>query len=109
MLTSGNLENTGKPNKTKIRHFVHSTEVLLRFHTAVCLSVSCLDTSHALMLFLMYGYVCLAACLCVPTVCRCLRRPEEGVRSPAAGLTGGCGPFNVGVGNQTRVASLLNH
>lgn len=41
------------------------------------------------MLFYLHGI--LPACLSVYHVCpRCLSRPEEGVRSPAAGITDHC-------------------
>lgn len=37
----------------------------------------------------------------------CMRRPEEGVRSPGAGLTGGCESPDVEAGNGTPGALAL--
>lgn len=29
-------------------------------------------------------------CMCMPSVCRCLKKPGEGIRSPVAGPVGSC-------------------
>lgn len=46
-------------------------------------------------------------------MCRCPQRPEEGVRSPEAGVTGGCGLPKVDAGNRTldlgKSSECFNH
>lgn len=41
--------------------------------------------------------------LCVPLMCRYLQRPEEGLRSPGAGVTDGYELTGVGARNRTRI------
>lgn len=35
-------------------------------------------------------------------MCACVQMPEEGIRSPKSGVTGGCDPPEMGDGNQTQ-------
>jgi hypothetical protein len=51
-------------------------------------------------------FVCVRVCMCVWCMCtcihecKCLQRPEEGIRFSGAGLTGGCESLNMGARNQ---------
>ena len=41
-----------------------------------------------------FNYTYMGVCSCV----QCLQRPEEGIRSPGAGIIGGCKPLDMGAG-----------
>lgn len=51
---------------------------------------------------LLFFHRCICGCLCL-YVCGHLRRPEEGVGSPGAAVTEGCGLTNVCAGSQAYV------
>jgi hypothetical protein len=79
---------------------------------SVCLSVyvtcMCLCVYLSVCVCHVYVSVCMSVCehvsvMCV-SVCVCVypQRPEEGIRPPAAGVTGGCEPPSVGARNQTQ-------
>ena len=60
----------------------------------------------------MCEHVCACACACVCVcVCmsagRCLWRPEEGIRSPRAGITGGWEQPDVDTGDPTQDGLVL--
>ena len=62
---------------------------------------------HSGQMMFIYLFKSLSVCMCVYTsMSLCLQGPEKGIRSPWAGIIGGCEPSSADAGNRNRTQSF---
>lgn len=72
----------------------------------ILISLSLGDKNFRILLFFIFIFMFM--CVYTPYVCRCPKRPDEGVGAPGTGFTGGYDPSGVGAGSQTKVLCKSN-
>lgn len=60
-----------------------------------------LPLGYVFLRFILFMHMCACLSICVPCICRCPRRPEEGVGPQEAGLIGTCEQSDVVAVNPT--------